>query len=224
MAKTQASSFISISTPLGPDVLILETMTGTERLSRPFRFQLDLLSESKSVKFDQIVGKRVTIAMDVPGPTQGVLEKRHINGFVSRFVLRKRDARYTYYQAEVVPWLWFLGRYANCRIFQEMTVPEIIKKVFTDRDMHDFRDALETRSAQEFPKLDYCVQYRERDIDFVSRLMEEHGITYFFEHDKDKHVLVLANSAAAFRNCPGQARIATRRTSTPTGPGSSPAW
>lgn len=197
--KTQHNSFVTLTTSLGPDALVLESLIGTEGISRLFRFNLELISDSRTVQFEKLVGKPVTITIDLPD----LVEKRYIHGIVSRFGLRRKDGLHTHYQAQVVPWLWLLGRSADCRIFQSMSVPEIIKQVFSDHDKNDFRDDLEG----DFPKLDYCVQYRERDLDFVQRLMEEHGISYFFEHHKDKHVLVLANSPKAYRALPGQETI-----------------
>ena len=94
-------------------------------------------------------------------------DSRYINGFISRFAQTGSDARFTYYRAEVVPWLWFLTRTADCRIFQNMTVPDIITKIFKDLGFTDFKNRLRT-----FEPRDYCVQYRETDFNFVSRLME----------------------------------------------------
>src|SRR5262249_34443616 len=111
--------------------------------------------------------------------------------------------RFTHYRAEVVPWLWFLTRTTDCRIFQNMTVPEIIVKIFRDLGFSDFSGDSTLRG---FEKREYCVQYRETDFHFVSRLMEQYGIFYFFEHKEDKHTLVLANSPTAHRPCPEQPR------------------
>jgi type VI secretion system secreted protein VgrG len=101
-----------------------------------------------------------------------------------------------------VPWLWFLTRTADCRIFQNMTVPDIIMKIFTDLEFSDFKNLLQGN----FEPREYCVQYRETDFNFVARLMEQYGIFYFFMHEKDKHTLVLANSPSAHQSCPGQAK------------------
>lgn len=197
MPKTQDNTFLSIKTPLGPHVLLLDSFQGEEELSHPFRFELELLSEDPSIAFDQIVGQRVSVCVEV---VDGTEQKRYINGFISRFSQHGADARFSYYRAEVVPWLWLLSKSADCRIFQDQTAPEIIKQVFSDRGMTDFEDKLEGS----YPKLVYCVQYRERDIDFVHRLMEEFGISYFFKHEEERHVLVLADSPSAFLPCPHQ--------------------
>ena len=123
MPYTQEQRFIAIDTPLGKDVLLLQGFTGQEAVSRLFRFSLDLLSENPSISFDQIVGQKVTIRVFL---AEG---ERYINGYVSRFAQSGSDHRFTHYRAEVVPWLWFLTRRANCRIFQNQKATDIIKKV-----------------------------------------------------------------------------------------------
>ncbi len=192
---TQDNKLIQIDTPLGKDALLLKSFAGSESISRLFSFSAELLSEDSSISFDKIVGQRVGISV-----TQGNRDKRYINGFVSRFSQTGADARFTQYHAEVVPWLWFLTRSAACRIFQNMTVPDIITKVFTDLKFNDFRKSLQGTYQQ----WDYCVQYRETAFNFVSRLMEQEGIFYFYEHEKDKHTLVLADRPGAHKPCPGQ--------------------
>lgn len=195
MPYTQANRLLAIDTPLGEDVLLLQGLTGSEGVSRLFTFQLELLSEAPSVAFERIIGQRVTIRIVLAdGHT------RAINGVVSRFAHTGMDTRFTYYRAEVVPWLWFLSRTADCRIFQNMTVPAIIEKVFQDQGFYDFQ----MRLGGDFVPRDYCVQYRETDLNFVARLMEQYGIFYFFEHTPTVHTLILANAPTAHRPCPSQ--------------------
>ncbi|MGH7918281.1 MAG: type VI secretion system Vgr family protein, partial [Candidatus Binataceae bacterium] len=146
-----------------------------------------------------IVGQRATITLR----TVGESAPRYINGFVSRFAQAGSDPRFSHYYAQVVPWLWFLTRMADCRIFQNLSVPDIIEKVFQSRGFSDYSNQLQGS----FPKRDYCVQYRETDFNFVSRLMEEYGIHYFFEHTDNKHTLVMANSPSAHSACPGQSTV-----------------
>jgi type VI secretion system secreted protein VgrG len=196
---TQMGRALRIDTPLGADALLLRNVSGQEAVSQLFRFQLELLSEDDALSFDAIVGKNITLHI------QTVDSERAFNGFVSRFSQGSRDERFTHYHAEVVPWLWFLTRTADCRIFQRKTAPDIIKKIFTDLGFQDF----ELRLYKTYRQREYCVQYRETDFNFVSRLMEEEGISYFFEHDPGgkKHTLVLADDAAAHKPCPGQAKV-----------------
>ncbi len=197
MAYTQDNRLLRINTPLGKDSLLLHALTGREAISTLFEFHLDLLSENASISPDGIVGQRVTIEVHLADGSP-----RYINGYVSRFALSGADEHFTNYEAVVVPWLWSLTRMANCRIFQNMTIPDIITKVFSGHGFNEFKNSLQG----DFDKREYCVQYRETDFNFVSRLMEQYGICYFFEHEKDKHTLVLANSSSAYKPCPVQSK------------------
>jgi type VI secretion system secreted protein VgrG len=195
MAIAQEDRRIAISTPLGKDVLLLRGFTGSEAVSQLFHFDLDLLSESDSIKFQDVVGKNVTLRIyDKDGG------QRYWNGFISRFSQGAQDSRLTAYRAQMVPWLWFLTRTADCRIFQNQKVPDIIQKIFSDLKFHDF----DLRLYGNYTPRDYCVQYRETDFNFVSRLMEEEGICYYFEHQDGKHVLILADDSTAHKPCPNQ--------------------
>jgi type VI secretion system secreted protein VgrG len=185
MAYTQADRRIAIVTPLGDDALLLSRFNGVEGISRLFHFDLELLSESDSVNFDSIVGKNVTVRiMDAEGAPI------YWNGIVSRFSQGAQDRRLFGFRATMVP----------CRIFQNKTVPDIVQQIFKDLGMQDYQ----LRLYGSFAPREYCVQYRETDFDFVSRLMEEEGIYYYFEHQDKKHTLVLANDPAAHAACPGQ--------------------
>lgn len=195
MPIAQEHRRIAITTPLGKDELLLRGFSGSEAVSQLFHFDLDLLSENDSIKFQDVVGKNITLRIyDAAGA------ERHWNGFISRFSQGAQDRRVTSYRAQMVPWLWFLTRTADCRIFQSLKVPDIIQKIFKDLGFSDF----ELRLYGSYTPRDYCVQYRETDFNFVSRLMEEEGICYFFEHQDGKHVLVLADDAAAHKPCPNQ--------------------
>ena len=195
MAIEQAHRRIAISTPLGKDVLFLRGFSGSEAISQLFHFDLDLLSENDSIKFQDVVGKNVTLRIyDAAGG------ERYWNGFISRFSQGAQDRRLTAYRAQMVPWLWFLTRTADCRIFQNQKAPDIIQKIFKDLGFSDFK----LRLYGDFVTRDYCVQYRETDFNFVSRLMEEEGICYYFDHKDGKHTLILANDASAHEPCPNQ--------------------
>ena len=188
----QAGRLIELTTPLGADKLLLQEMHGSEGVSEMFNFQLHLLSEDKSVKYKDIVGQKVTISIRL-----GSSSKRHINGIVSRFVQGRMDDRFTHYECEVVPALWFLTRTANCRIFQNKTIPDIIKSVLQKRNV-----AHKLQLSASYQPREYCVQYRETDFAFVSRLMEQYGIFYFFEHDSSSHTMVLGDAPSAHKACP----------------------
>src|SRR5712692_6957489 len=198
MPYTQEQRLMSIKSPLGKDTLLLPRFSGHEGLSQLFHFSADFLSENHSISFKDIVGKQVTLQIHHQGDDQ-----RHWNGFVSRFACVGGDNRFSYYRAEIVPWVWFLTRTADCQIFQQKTIPEIIKKVFQDHGFQDFQD----RTQGSYPQREYVVQYRETDFNFVSGLMEQYGIFYFFEHMQNKHTLVMADDPIAHKPCPVQSKV-----------------
>lgn len=184
--------FLKIHSPLGKD-LLLHAFKGKEKLGRLYHYELDLRSTNPNIQFEDIVGQRVTVDYELGEAN------RYFDGFVTSFQFTEEDGQFASYKATVKPWLWFLTQTADCRIFQNQKVPEIIKSVFRGHGMSNFKDSL----RNSYRKWDYCVQYRETDFDFVSRLMEREGIYYYFEHSKGKHVLVLADSLAAHDVYPG---------------------
>ena len=178
---------MEIVTPLGDDVLLFHGMTAREEMSRLFEYQLDLLSTKEDVNLDDVLGKNVTIKFALPDD-----QTRFFNGYVTRFAQGGMHGRYNRYLATVRPWFWFLTRTADCRIFQDMTVPKIVDAVFSDEPTKAVDDRLS--DARKYERWEYCVQYRETDLNFVSRLMEQEGMFYFFEHADGGHKLVLADS------------------------------
>ncbi len=193
MAKyQQAGRELTISTPLGDDALLLNGFTGREAISAPFRFELDLLSPASSpVAFDKLLGQAVTVQMTLPGG-----QTRPINGVVVKLSQGPRvsgsagGATFLRYRAEIAPKFWLLTRKAQSRIFQQMSIPDILKKVLTGITIDD-------QIQGTFDPRDYCVQYRETDFAFASRLMEEEGIFYFFKHTDSSHTMVLANTPSS---------------------------
>jgi len=184
---------VAIETTLGEDVLLLISFSGTEQLGRLFEYKLELASEDYQIKPESIVGENVSIRLNLGD--KGV---RYFNGYVSHFTQLTSSGQLARYRATVVPWLWFLTRVADCRIFQEKKVPDIIEQIFRDHGFTDFENGL----SGTYPKWEYCVQYRETDFNFISRLMEQEGIYYFFKHENGKHSLVLADSASAHEPYP----------------------
>jgi type VI secretion system secreted protein VgrG len=178
---------MEITTPLGPDVLLFHGMHAREYLSRLFEYQLDLLSPKKDIDLDEILGKNVTVTLALPDDST-----RYFNGYVTRFSQSGMMGRYHRYSAVVRPWLWFLTRTADCRIFQEMTVPDIVKKVFNDHGTADFKFEL----TGTYRKWTYCVQYRETDFNFISRLLEQEGIYYYVRHTDGHNTVVFTDSTS----------------------------
>ncbi len=185
---------IAITTAAGPNVLGLRSFTVQEQLSRLFQIEAELSSEDGGIDFDKVVGNPASIRLNV-----GQKDKRYFNGFVSRLVQVANQGDFAHYRATIVPWLWFLTRTSDCRIFQQKKVPDIIEAVFKG---HSFKDYQLKLSGSYQPK-EYCVQYRETDFNFISRLMEQEGIYYYFDHTSDgKSTLVLADSTSAHKPFP----------------------
>ncbi|MGI9625857.1 MAG: type VI secretion system Vgr family protein [Longimicrobiales bacterium] len=191
---------IRVDGPLGKDVLLLRHFAGTDGVSTPFSYTIDLYA-TKAVKPADLLEKPLTLTIEL---LSGEGE-RVIHGLVTSLISLGRDvaSELYIYRADIAPWLWFLSLTRDCRIFQEVTALEIVEKVFSDRNFSDYR--IDCRG--ELPKREFSVQYRESDLDFVSRLLEEEGIFYFFEHTKDKHTLVLADHPGALESCPGQSEV-----------------
>ena len=185
---------LKVTTPLGDNKLLLRAFRGDERISGLFEFSLEMVSEDNAIDFSAIVGKPVTVALSV-----GEGGTHYLNGIVGRFVQEETNQRLTRYFANIHPWLWLLTKTSDCKIFQNKTAPEIIESIFSDLGFTDFRNDLKST----YDKREYCVQYNETAFNFVSRLMEEEGIFYFFEHSSDKHTLILGDDADAHQTCPG---------------------
>jgi len=190
---TQAGKSISISPLLGDDVLLLQSFSGTEAISRPFNFQLELLSSDTKIKPSAIVGKNVDIKI-----RQGDTSERVMNGTIRQLVAGPiQDNGHRLYIAEMVPWFQLMTLSSDCRIFQNVDVKAIIEEVFQSKGYSDF----EISTQRSFRTREYCVQYRESDFDFVSRLMEEEGIFYFFTHEEGKHTMVLGDATSSYVQC-----------------------
>ena len=189
---TQDGRRIAIDTPLGPDKLLLTAISGQEQLSTLFSFDTTMISLDQSIAPGDLVGRNVTIWITMADGDQAPL-----NGYVKTFHAG-RIVRQTFreYKAQVVPWLWFLTRTTDCRIFQETSVPDAISTIFVELG---FRNFDMTGLTGTYPKLDYIVQYRETAFDFVSRWMEEVGIFYYFRHSGGQHVMVLGDNNASFK-------------------------
>ena len=188
MPVKQEQRQISVSGPLDQDVLVFYSMTGSEELGRLFKYELDLLSTDANINLDDVLGKSLTIQLVMANDNH-----RYFNGYASNFRYMGMQEDYHLYKATLRPWLWFLTRSADCRIFQNKTIPDIIKEIFRDFGYSDLEDQL----SETYQPWEYCVQYRETAFNFISRLMEQEGIYYYFKHQQDSHTLVLADSISA---------------------------
>jgi type VI secretion system secreted protein VgrG len=194
---TQANRPMAFSTPvLKPDTLLLTGLTGQEGLSQLFTFQLGLAAVNQTdVPFDKLLGQPATVRLDLPGG-----KRRFLNGICSRVAQGGSDAVFTSYHLEVVPKFWLLNKRSQSRVFQHLSVPDILKKVLTGLDV-----GFELQGS--FLPRDYCVQYRETDFNFACRLMEEEGIYYYFKHADGSHQLVLANTPSGHADLPEVSRV-----------------
>jgi type VI secretion system secreted protein VgrG len=185
---------ITLTSPLPPADLLFKSMNLNTGLSTLGEMQLNLLSPKADLKADDLLGQQVTVTVELRDEA-----KRHFNGHVTRFGMRHHEGRHYLYQATVRPWLWFLTRTTDCRIFQDLSVPDIVKKVFEDHPVANF----EFKPFRQYRKRVYCVQYRESDFNFIARLLEEEGIYWYFEHTDTQHKLVLVDSQGAHSVAPG---------------------
>ena len=185
----QTARLLQIKTPLGADDLLVRSLTGREALSELFELNVDLASPSFHIQANSLIAQRVTVKIRVNDSND-----RYVDGFVNRFSLAPTfEDKLAHYRLRIVPAVWFLTRTTNCSIFQEKTTPQIIEQIFRRYGIVHFRMDL----RRNYMTRTYCVQYRESAFNFISRLMEEEGICYFFEHSENFHTMVLADSPSA---------------------------
>ncbi len=183
-----------LKTALPDDVLRVHSCTSREGLSDAGDTTLTLLSERKDILASELLGKlaTLTIALREDAP-------RHVSGYVTRFAQRGFEGKHCVYEMQLKPWLWLLSRTSDCRIFQEMSVPDIVKQVFEDHPVARY----EFKLLRPYRTWNYCVQYRETDFNFVARLLEHEGIYWYVEHDESGHKVVLCDSASGHDAKPG---------------------
>lgn len=200
---TQAQRPLELITPLGPDVLLIEKLSGQEMISGLFRFELDLLAEpDQEIAFDKLLGQKMTVSLrQAPG------QVRHFNGICSRLrqgpIVRFSDrAVFVRYQAELVPRFWLWTKEVQSRIFQDKKVLDILRMVFKQPDPTMIVMDGGVREREVYEPRNYCVQFQESSFAFASRLMEEEGIYYYFDHAADDHYLQLLDLALQHHRLP----------------------
>lgn len=201
-----AGDVISIETPLG-DALRFHSMRGTVELGRMFRYDVTLVSTRGDIDLRELLCKRVTIYLQLPDG-----RRRPMSGHVVSFRQSGTRGRLHTYEACVRPWLWLLTRRSNCRIFQKKTVEDIVKSIFADPVYQDL-EVGEIRwqaSTRTHPAREFCVQYRESDFNFISRLLEDEGIYYWFQERDEKETLIFTDGLAAHEPAPGYASLPYR--------------
>lgn len=194
----QTDRLLQVTTPLEEGTFALQAFTGTEALSTPFEFRLTMMSPEASIDFSQLLNQSITAQITLADGTQ-----RPFNGIVSALRQKETSAEDMFvYEATMVPSLWLLTLREDCRIFQSMSVPDIVKKILGEANVTFRAQVQGTYSAR-----DYCVQYRETSLNFISRLFEEEGIYYYFEHTTSSHTMVFTDSSASAPACPNQATV-----------------
>ncbi len=190
---------ITFNCPLPPDSLRFESLTAQQAISALDSVELTLVADKADLAAEKLLGQAagVTVALRAGA-------KRHFHGFVTRFGIGQSQGRYFQYQATLRPWLWFLTRTADCRIFQDLTVQQIVEQVFAD---HAAIASFEFKLFRSYQKRVYCVQYRETDFNFVARLLEEEGIYWFFVHTDSAHKLMLVDDTSALKPAVGAEKL-----------------
>lgn len=199
MPATDDNRPIRLTTPFGKDVLLISRLSGAERLGQPYHYELSLLSEKGDLSADQILGKAVAVTCTLASSDTD----RVFHGLVSDFTQLSYGERFHEYQLTLRPWFWFLTRAADCRVFQDQTVPEIFQSLVKEMGFSDF----ELKLKGTYKKQAYCVQYRETAFNFLSRLLEQEGIYYFFRHTDQKHTMVLVDDSASHASVTGYDKV-----------------
>ncbi len=212
---SQDDRLLSITTTSASE-LVLERFAGTEALSIPFEFKVTLLSPDPSVDLKALLRTVATVTIYLADGTAryfnavfrslkqseegSEISKARVQGGITNL-----ETDLVVYEGTLVPQIWFLSLASNCRIFQDMTVPAIVEQILTDAGIRDFQFNSPLQDSSKYPARDYCVQYRESSLNFISRLLEEEGIFYFFQHTASKHTMVFADNSTILTTCPNQA-------------------
>ncbi|WP_338763078.1 type VI secretion system tip protein TssI/VgrG [Massilia sp. METH4] len=202
MQPTQSHRPVTVTTALGPDVLLFRGMQCSEALGRLFEFRVQLASTRGDIATADVLGKELAVTLDLEA--EG---KRHFHGIVTRWASLGWNEGMPAWEAVVHPALWLLTRSSDCRIFQEKTAIEIVKAVCADGAYGGLVKIDAGKLSATPAKREFCVQYRESDFDFVSRLLEEEGIYYYFRHEADAHTMVLADGYGAHAAAAGYATL-----------------
>jgi type VI secretion system secreted protein VgrG len=185
---------MKLLTTLKVGELRFESMVATEALGQLFEFKIEAISKSDAIKPEELLDKPASVLLEVSNA------KRYFHGRVCAIGTGGVFDDDFGYHLVLRPWLWLLTKRTDTRVFQSVTVVEILKKVF-----EPFSPDYELQLKGEFPKYEYCVQYRETDFNFVSRLMEQEGVYYYFKHYANKHTMVIVNAPDAHEVNPVQA-------------------
>ncbi|MBC8128711.1 MAG: type VI secretion system tip protein VgrG [Rhizobiaceae bacterium] len=195
--KLQNKRIAKLTTPLGDDVLVASRFDGNEGMSQLFEFRIEAMASDADLDLDALIGRNTTMSLDTPDG--GV---RHFDGIVVEAEWAGQRYSDFVYRMVLRPWFWLTSRRTDCRIFHEKTAPEIVEAVMGGHPFAVFENML----TKSYPTLEYTVQYRESDLAFCCRMMEKHGIGYYFRHEPSQHVLVMSDSLSSYDTIPGDVR------------------
>lgn len=198
MAKaTQEGRLLAINTPLGEDYLLLNRVIASEGISQLYSIEVELLHDTtkethlaQNVEINQLIGLAASISVNQMDGTT-----RLFNGIFNSMTLMGRMLNYSYYKAILVPQVWELTQVVQSRIFQQKSVKDILNEV-----LKGYQVKLELQWS--YKPRNYCVQYNESDFDFISRLMEEEGICYYFEYASNSETMIITDNFQKPRDCP----------------------
>lgn len=188
-----------IITLTGVDGLTAHRISVDEALGQLFDIRLEVFSKKQNIQLDDVLGKSITLKIDFPENIT-----RYFNGIATQFgQIEKTDPRYSWYEIQLRPWTWLLTRTADCKIFQQKKVPEIIKTVLQDMNFSDFK----VEAAGTYREWEYCVQYAETAFNFISRLMEHEGMYYYFEHGDGVHTMLITDPDKPHEPIAGDSKV-----------------
>jgi len=196
---TQDHRRLTVTSPLGADALLVRSLQWNERLGQPFAGTVVLSSNQSDIDPKELLGQPLGLNLNAADEEGSLL-----HGFVASFAQLEPQGGFYEYRAELLPWFALLQHVGGSRIFQQQSVVEIFKAIAEQRG---YSGLLDTRLSGVYRTRTYCVQYNESDFDFLTRLLEEEGIYYFFEYTADQHTLVLADDSSAHVAIPGYATL-----------------
>jgi type VI secretion system secreted protein VgrG len=178
--------------------LLIESMRGAAALSEQYVFHLSLLSKNASIDLQDMMSKNVSVGVQLADGSE-----HFINGYVNSFGFTRSDGGFAHYHAEIVPWLTYLRLRTNSRIFQGVTVLDVLEKIY--KGDYGALATYKFRTNRSYPKEDYIVQYQETDEHFTCRLLEKYGLFYYFEHSASGHMMIISDDSPDGKCCPPQA-------------------
>jgi type VI secretion system secreted protein VgrG len=181
---------------VGANDLLPEHLKGREGISELYFFELDLVATpSTTVDPKSIVGSKACVTIQATDAGA----QRYINGYIMGLEMYGGDEEFNRYRADIVPNIWLLTLNKNTRVFQDKTVIEVVTAV-----LGAYNITLSDQTSGTYTPMDYCTQYRETDFEFVSRLLEQFGILYYFVHSANDHTFTLQDTSSKLKNCPIQ--------------------